>query len=157
MQKLTLFFTIILFFNLLAGAQTKVSTQKVMLSEHTVVKDTAGVPYPYAVWQQIIASGNYLLKADNPGSDSTAYVLTKMGAKQKSQLINNMTKPAESMFFTTGEKIKSFTAHDIEGNKIKLKDLEGKVVVLALKAILQPTLLQRETLMSGSSPSLWER
>ncbi len=110
--------------------KTIVKTSNVKLGENTIVKDSAGVRYPYAVWKKIIASGNYLLKADNPNSDSTAYVLLVMDAAQKSRMLNLMNKPEESIFFTTGEKIKSFTVHDITGNKIKLKDLEGKVVVL---------------------------
>jgi peroxiredoxin len=39
-------------------------------------------------------------------------------------------KPNESEYFKVGEEIQSFNSHDINGNKISLKDLKGKVVVL---------------------------
>jgi thiol-disulfide isomerase/thioredoxin len=41
-----------------------------------------------------------------------------------------MPKPAESTYFITGQMLKSFSAVDINGNKIVLNDLKGKVVVI---------------------------
>ena len=41
-----------------------------------------------------------------------------------------MPKPKESEFFKTGKEISNFKATDINGNKINVKELKGKVVVL---------------------------
>ncbi len=131
MKKIVLLFIIIAACSLMANAQTvTVRTHRVNFNENTVVKDSNGVRYPYAIWKNMVSSGDYGLKADHPASDSPSYVLFKLGDARKRMLINNMPKPPLSNFFTTGEKIAPFSAHDIDGNKIKLKDLEGKVVVI---------------------------
>src|SRR3569833_1260720 len=44
--------------------------------------------------------------------------------------MERLPKPRESAFFKTGEKITTFKTKDINGNKIDLKALEGKIVVL---------------------------
>ena len=41
-----------------------------------------------------------------------------------------MPKPRESEFFKTGKEISNFKATDINGNKINIKELKGKIVVL---------------------------
>ncbi|GAC1308159.1 MAG: hypothetical protein NVSMB24_21350 [Mucilaginibacter sp.] len=78
----------------------------------------------------LILSGNYSLRTIYPRSDSTVFVLHKLSKEEKNSRALHMPKAAESIYFTTGEGISSFNARDINGNKIKLKDLVGKVVVL---------------------------
>ncbi len=114
-------------FTVKANAQTR---RRAQLDKNTVVKDSAGAVYPFSEWQQLVRTGDYVLKAINPGSDSTAFVLHKMSSNEKNNVISRMPKPPESPYFTTGENITSFNAHDINGTKIKLKELVGKVVVL---------------------------
>ena len=46
------------------------------------------------------------------------------------QRYSRMPRPAESPFFMKGQELQSFSASDINGQKIKLNDLAGKVVVL---------------------------
>ena len=130
MKKLLILFAAVLSFYINASAQAPVVSKKRILNENTIVKDSSGMQYPYAVWKKMVSSGDYRIKAIDKHSDSTAYVLIKMTEEQKDERMSRMRKPAESAFFTTGEKIESFNARDINGNKIKLKDLEGKVVVL---------------------------
>ncbi|HEY0669602.1 MAG TPA: TlpA disulfide reductase family protein, partial [Sphingobacteriaceae bacterium] len=43
---------------------------------------------------------------------------------------NAMAKPQVSPYFETGKRLKDFSVRDLDGNKYKLKDLAGKVVVL---------------------------
>ncbi|MDN3581518.1 peroxiredoxin family protein [Mucilaginibacter flavus] len=44
--------------------------------------------------------------------------------------MKNWPKPIESEYFKTGQQIRSFSTHDINGNKLSLKELRGKIVVL---------------------------
>jgi thiol-disulfide isomerase/thioredoxin len=127
MKKSFLLFAIIIFFTLCAYAQDNANTKR-HLDENTVVRDSVGAVYPYAVWKKLLSTGDFVLKKIK--SDSITYLIMKLDATQKDERISRMAKPAESIFFTDGEKISSFSAKDINGNKIKLKDLAGKIVVL---------------------------
>jgi thiol-disulfide isomerase/thioredoxin len=128
-MKRILFFITIAVFSLNVSAQTTAKPKR-HLDENTVVVDSSGMQYPYAVWKKLVASGDYRIKKIDPKSDSSNYILLKMDSVQKDRRMSRMAKPAESIFFTDGEKIASFSARDINGNKLKLKDLEGKIVVL---------------------------
>jgi thiol-disulfide isomerase/thioredoxin len=77
-----------------------------------------------------MASGDYSLRPINPGSDSTAYLLYRMTDAQKKAMIERMPKPAESPFFVTGSEFRPFKDKALDGTKIDLKALRGKVVVL---------------------------
>lgn len=130
MKNLFLILTIIVTFITGVNAQATVTTYRKQLDANTVVKDSAGVVYPYSAWHNLVLSGGYSLRAIDPRSDSTAFVLVKLNEGEKNARALRMPKPPESRYFTTGEGISSFSARDINGNKIKLKDLLGKVVVL---------------------------
>ncbi|MCS3737059.1 peroxiredoxin family protein [Mucilaginibacter dorajii] len=56
--------------------------------------------------------------------------------------MSNWSKPFESEYFKTGEPIKLFSTHDINGNKLSLKELRGKVVVLNFWFIGCPACMQ---------------
>lgn len=56
--------------------------------------------------------------------------------------MSNWPKPIESDYFKTGEQIKLFSTHDINGNKLSLKELRGKVVVLNFWFIGCPACMQ---------------
>jgi len=130
MKKLSLLLLIIMFFNLAVIAQVKTVKRTIKLDASSIVRDSSGMLYPYVIWQKMLSSGNYTVKPIDPRSDSTAFLLVKLSEEEKNSRYSRMAKPADSKFFTTGEKIQSFNANDINGNKIKLKDLAGKVVVL---------------------------
>jgi len=130
MKKIPLIFIMMLLFVCAAHAQTDSVTKKKHAGKNSIVRDSAGMVYPYAVWKKMVESGDYRVKAVDPKNEDTEYVLRKLDSAQKERRMARMPKPAESTFFTDGEKISSFTARDIDGNKLKLKDLEGKVVVL---------------------------
>ena len=128
MKKLPLVLVITLFFALAAHAQTDSVKSKKHANKNSIVRDSAGMVYPYVVWRKMVSSGDYRLKAVDPNNDD--YIIRKLDSAQKEKRLAKMPKPPESSVFTDGEKITSFTARDIDGNKLKLKDLEGKVVVL---------------------------
>jgi thiol-disulfide isomerase/thioredoxin len=128
MKKLFVILMIVTAFIPVVNAQT--TTHRTQLDANTVVKDSAGVIYPYSAWHNLVLSGGYSLRVIDPHSDNTAFVLYKLSEGERIAMLSHMPKPPETAFFTTGEGITSFSAHDINGNKIKLKDLLGKVVVL---------------------------
>ncbi|MGZ3873617.1 MAG: TlpA family protein disulfide reductase [Mucilaginibacter sp.] len=129
MKNLWLFFMGIAL-SLVADAQSTIVKTTYRLNQHTIVKDSAGKVYPYSDWQKMVISGNYQLKALSPQSDSTAFLLLKKDDYQRIKSMELMPRPAESTFFNIGQRIESFSAYDIDGNKIRLKDLAGKIVVL---------------------------
>ena len=127
MKKTLIIFT--LFLNAcIAFAQT--TARRVTVNETSVVKDSAGMQYPYIVWQKLLASGDYTLKTATPGHDDTEFLLIKLTEKQKTERMARMPRPADSKFFTTGAAIKPFKVKDINGNKIEAKDWAGKTIVL---------------------------
>lgn len=130
-MKLNALFLLICFvFGQNLNAQTKVITKTRILDKSSTVLDSAGNKYPYVVWQNMLMSGNYKLKPVDPLNDSTAYLIEKQNETERNRMMSRIPKPAESPFFTDGQTIESFYAHAIDGSKIKLRDLAGKVVVL---------------------------
>jgi thiol-disulfide isomerase/thioredoxin len=130
MRKYLFLLVAILGTSITTKAQIAVASRRIKLDQNTVVKDSTGMKLPYSTWQTLIMSGDFSLKPEDPKSDTTAYILYRMTDEQKSKRLSRMGKPAESKFFTTGEKITSFNANDIAGLKLKLKELEGKTVVI---------------------------
>ena len=105
------------------------SQKSIQLDENTVVKDSAGTKYPYEIWKALLMHG-YVLKPVDPKNANTEFLLVQLSEKQQAERLEKMAKPRESSFFKTGEKIGSFKTKDMNGNKIDLKALEGKIVVL---------------------------
>jgi thiol-disulfide isomerase/thioredoxin len=100
------------------------------ITEESVVKDSTGTVFPASVWKSLLSTGKYTLKPLTPGSKDTEFVLIRLTEEQQKKRFENMPRPRESPFFSTGKKPRGFSAKDMQGNKYKLKDLEGKVVVL---------------------------
>ncbi|CAN5379757.1 hypothetical protein BH09BAC6_BH09BAC6_08830 [soil metagenome] len=131
MKKFLLLFTFIIAISYVAPAQTKlVSTRRARLGPNMIVKDSAGVRYAFEDWQRLMMTGEYSLRSTGAVTDSTVFFIYKISEKEKAARNGHMQKPDESLFFTTGENIASFKANDINGNRIKISDLKGKVVVL---------------------------
>jgi peroxiredoxin len=102
---------------------------KQVLDENAVVKDSAGTKYAPEVWKALLMHG-YTIKAVDPGDANTEFLLVRLSDEEQARRLERMPKPRESSFFKTGEKMGSFKTRDINGNKIDLKALEGKIVVL---------------------------
>ncbi len=135
MKKLILATICLMAFGLVAAQTTqtvnkKVQLKKVQLNENTVVVDSAGNYYPYESWRQMLSSGEYGIRTKRPVSDSAEFFIYKLSAAEKASRLSRLPKPPESAFFTTGELITPFKANDINGNKLNLKAMAGKVVVL---------------------------
>jgi len=122
---------------------------------NTVVKDSTGKTYTFKEWTALTRTREYVLVAEDTNNPNTAFKLVKKdvlmrkyhaspntgnaistGQKNLSpediekQGMASDPKPMESENFTVGERIALFTTHDMNGNKIKLKDLRGKVVMI---------------------------
>ncbi|MCR8559163.1 TlpA family protein disulfide reductase [Mucilaginibacter sp. BJC16-A38] len=131
MKKILVLFTFIISCHLFSNAQVQTIVQKSHhIGETSVVQDSSGNRYAYADWQKLMRTGNYTLKSIKPGNDSTAYLLVKLDEAAKTKLIQIMPKPAETTYFTTGQKLDLFSANDIEGFKLRPKELAGKTLVI---------------------------
>ena len=133
----------------------KVVTHLFNIDMNSVVKDSTGKTYTFKEWRELTRTGQYVLLPDDMNNVNTAFTLLKKGtiplkyrsaantgnsipAGQKNlspeeaeeQRMASYPKPMESENFTIGQEIESFTTHDMNGHKIKLKDLRGKVLML---------------------------
>lgn len=117
-------------FSLLNISAQQTFTTKARLTESSVVKDTTGTEYPYAIWQQLMATGRYIIKAEKPADPNTAYFIIRLSDEDFAKRNLALPKPPESKYFKTGSKFSSFKTTDIDGNKINTKNLAGKIIVL---------------------------
>ena len=104
-------------------------TMQTKLDENTIVKDSSGQIYPYAVWRALLFKG-YTLRPVDPKNKNPEFVIIRLTDKQIKDRLEKMEKPRESKYFTTGEKIKLFKTRDINNKKIDLKDESTKIIVL---------------------------
>lgn len=126
-MKGIVFFLAGLFFVNVAFAQAP----GIRFTDESVLKDTSGKVLTLAERKDIIARGRYSLRVEQPGNPNSAIIIRELSeAEIERRRESNPRKPQASGFFVTGRKPSSFTARDLSGNKYKLKDLEGKVVVL---------------------------
>jgi peroxiredoxin len=109
----------------IARAQQKISK----LTDNSVVKDSSGTVYPADVWKPLMFQG-YSIKPVEPSNPNTEFIIYRLSEDQKAQRLSKMPRPKESAYFKTGEKFSSFKTTDINGNKIDIKALEGKIIVL---------------------------
>ena len=112
---------------LVTSAWSQIS--KVPLDENTIVKDSTGYVYPYAIWRALMYKG-YSLRPLDPNNKNTEFLLIKLTEKQLAERLEKMPKPQESKYFTTGEKLSLFKSSDINNKKINLKEETGKIIVL---------------------------
>jgi peroxiredoxin len=94
------------------------------LNEKSVVRDSAGTIYPYAIWKQLLTTGRYIIKTGNPD-----FILVRLTDEQYDKKVTTSSKPPESSYFKTGTKLSHFKTSDINGEKIGTKGL-GKILVL---------------------------
>lgn len=128
MRYFSLLFFVLIFQS--SEAQNKTANQKFVLNQNSIVKDSSGQTYDYELWRKLLMTGYYDLKPENPSKSNTSFLLIRLSEEQRKARLNASPKPKESTYFTTGKEVESFTSKDIDGNKIKLKELKGKIVVL---------------------------
>jgi len=104
--------------------------KKYALTETSIVKDTSGVIYKPDIWRKLLLTGYYSIKPENPAEKNTTFLLIRLTNEQREKKLSSSSKPKESKSFTTGKEVKNFSTTDINGIKYKLKDLNGKIVVL---------------------------
>jgi peroxiredoxin len=104
------------------------NAQRLQLNEQSVVKDSSGTVYPYAIWTKLVMKG-YQVKAVDPKDKNTEFLLIRLSEKDLETRFTKM-KPRESEYFTTGKKFNGFKARDLEGKKHDLNKLEGKILVM---------------------------
>jgi len=103
--------------------------QTFQTTEQSVVKDSTGKIYPFETWRNLYWRGHEIKPVD-PTNPKTEFLLTRLSERDLEKKLSAFPKPRETSSFKTGEKITNFVADDIEGNKVDLKNLEGKIVVL---------------------------
>jgi thiol-disulfide isomerase/thioredoxin len=111
------------------STQTKKKQKKINLTEDSIVTDSTGVKYPYSIWKAMIQSGEYVAEPVNPEKKNTSYIL-KEAKEQKQDWLDIGDKPRESPYFTTGKQFPSFSSTDINNDKINIKGLKGKILVI---------------------------
>jgi peroxiredoxin len=103
--------------------------QSIQMTEKSVVKDSTGKIYSFETWRNLYWRGHEI-RAIDINNPQTEFLLIKLSENDLEKKLAGFPKPRESSFFKTGEKIKTFAANDLEGNKIDLANLGGKIVVL---------------------------
>jgi len=117
---------VVLCFILLVGSS---AFSQAKLTDSSVVKDTAGMVYPALAWKTLLMQG-YSIKLVDPQNPNSEFLIYKLSEQQIEDRLARMPKPRESSYFKTGKEISVFKTTDLDGNKIDLKALEGKIVVL---------------------------
>jgi thiol-disulfide isomerase/thioredoxin len=116
-------------FSTFASAQQKTVTTVKKPDENSIVRDSSGQQYSPVLWKALLNTGDYTLLTAK-GMENTDFILKRLSPEEKKRIAASTPPPSESKYFTTGEKIKSFTERDIKGNKYKLKEMQGKIVVI---------------------------
>ena len=98
------------------------------IDKNTVVKDSTGYIYPYAIWNVLLSKAEYTIKPINAKDKNTEFLLIRLSPKQIEERLERMPKPKESKYFITGNNIKLFKTSDINGKKINLKE-KGRIIV----------------------------
>ncbi len=134
-----------------------IKTTSWTLDKNSVVKDSTGKVYPFNEWNKLVVSRQYSIWPVDWNNVNNQFIIVK-GARPNNigyfapppqkqddvkestappapvgdpyDYMSNWPKPNESEYFKIGEEIPTFTSHDINGNKVSLKDLRGKIVVL---------------------------
>ncbi len=104
--------------------------RKFVYADNRIVKDSAGKIYPEEIWRKLLLTGYYSIKPENPGKGNSNFILVRLTDAERERKLSAV-KPKESKSdFVNGEQPAGFSTSDIAGDKYKLKDLKGKVVVL---------------------------
>ncbi len=103
---------------------------RVALNDKSVVKDSSGTLYPFAIWQKLMMTGEYTIRPLNINSNPPEFLLVRLSEAEIQARLRNAPKPMESKFFQTGNKISNAKLVTLDRKKYNLKDLAGKVVVL---------------------------
>ena len=85
--------------------------------------------YPPEIWRGLLYQG-YALKSIDSKDPRGEFLLYKLSEEEQLAKLEKLPRPKESNYFKNGEQVTSFAATDIDGKKIDLNALKGKIVVL---------------------------
>lgn len=120
----------ILFFLSTLVLSAQIPTSNIRLNASSIVKDSSGLVYPYAIWQKLIQTGEYSIRIIDINANPLEFLLVRLSEAEKYTRDEKMPKPNESRFFRTGNTISNVKLVTMDGKKYVLKDMKGKVVVL---------------------------
>lgn len=126
MLKLLLTICLLVVIHAIAPAQSSNNVP----NANSIIKDSAGNVYETTAWRSALMTGHYTLRAKENPNTGNEFILVRLSEQEREQRIKSLPKPRESKSFVTGEKFSDFSAKDIAGNKYKMKDLKGKIIVL---------------------------
>jgi thiol-disulfide isomerase/thioredoxin len=122
-------FLVLLIFGLFSTQTLQAQAKSISLTEKSIVKDSSGTVYPYAIWSKLIQSGNYSIKPVSFVDHNDQFILYVLTEKEKEEMVKRTPKPKESMYFVTGSPFGKFKTTDINRNKLNLQEMKGKIVV----------------------------
>lgn len=117
-------------FSFLLAEKANGQAAGIRITENSVVKDTTGTVLPFAIWNQLLATGRYNIKPESPTDQNTAFIVTRLSEAEYEKRLAAMPAPRESEYFRTGGWFTHFRTTDMEGKKINTKSLSGKIIVL---------------------------
>lgn len=120
---------ILLMFVFVVFTNAQTTPKRISLNDQSIVKDSSGMIFPYAIWQKLTQSGDYGVKLLNGESDPPEFLLVRLSEAEKQARMDRAPKPNESKFFKTGQTISNQKMVSMDGKRYSLKDLKGKVVV----------------------------
>lgn len=97
------------------------------LTENDIVITDNGAVVAPAVWQSLAYNGRYTFRQDKISNNK--FLLFRFSEAYYNQMVSKDPKPKESAFFKTGQEF-NINEVDINGNKLRSKDLKGKVLVI---------------------------
>jgi thiol-disulfide isomerase/thioredoxin len=104
--------------------------RRFVLDKNSIVKDSSGRQYKFEEWMPLIQNREYTAAPVDPNDEKTSFILKAVTPEMRERMLKNSPRPRESTFFKTGEKFAPFKARTIDGEKINIKDLKGKILVI---------------------------
>ncbi len=95
--------------------------------EKATVMTRDGSVIPASVWKELLYGGKYAFRQDKVSPDR--YMIFRLSDKVFEKSIADAPRPEESKFFKTGQSF-GISETDINGNKLRSRDLKGKVLVI---------------------------
>ena len=120
----------ILFFLSTVVLSAQIPMSNIRVDAKSIVRDSSGLVYRYAIWQKLMQSGEYSLRIIDLNANPLEFLLVRLSEAEKYIRDEKMPKPNESKFFRTGDAISNVKLVTMDGKKYVLKDMKGKVVVL---------------------------
>lgn len=115
-------------------SQDELVLHQVQISEDTPMFNALGKAIESSQINELMRSGNFVpLVYGDKEHKAKAVVFRKLNAvedKKKQEIAQNTQTADPNANFIAGKKASNFIAYDINGNKISLADLKGKIIVL---------------------------